>query len=826
MKPQKLSSMEDDLVYIESEYCPEAITEWFQVGLFQDRAKILKTNRKGVVGIMTLRAKKHLSALGWTFKFVNHCGRRELRYISPRGKQYNSLRVACKEVISKTDNPDTKSAERTSFSRKEVSCLVRQEPRSDSDKMLSKTKKIRKIRDFDGPDTKIAKQIIVSEKEPSGGTSLLRKEVSCLVHQEPRSDFDKLLSKTTKIRKTRGFNNPDTKAAKRIIVGKKEQSDTSFLGKEEVSCIVYQEPRSDSEKLLSKTTSKRQIRGFDRKTAKQIIDGQPEQSGRISCFVHQEPVSESEKFWRKTRGFIKRVQHQNGVTAISSCRTILTWLVDNNVLSVRENVYYYGRLDMPAMAKGCISGGGIKCNCCGKVYTLNGFEFHVTGKYYKPAANIFLEDGRSLLQCQMKLIHDDDDDDSPERLMSRNRNENDDVCSVCHYGGDLILCDQCPSSFHQKCLGLMDVPDGDWFCPSCCCGICHQNKLKPEDEHSVYNNNYNGVMNCAQCETKYHIGCLTNGSAEVSSEKSTEENWFCSKKCDQIFAGLHELLGRPISVGMNNLTWTLLKANNHKPDDSEIDNYSKLKIALDMVHECFEPVQEPYTKGDILKNVIFSKKSDLHRLNFRGFYTVLLQKDDEFITVATVRVYGDKVAEIPLVATRIQYRRHGMCGILMNVLEKKLKELGVQRMILPAVRSVLNTWTGSFGFSKLTEAERLQLVKYPFLDFQDTVMCHKLLMEAEPVLCIDASGNGDNTELGVLCAVSEVFQAREIGSEIAKCQELEFSAIHTSNSNGGAALIDPGTDPGEAGLDCTTAYLEKVFKCYKRRKTKMIACGS
>jgi len=34
------------------------------------------------------------------------------------------------------------------------------------------------------------------------------------------------------------------------------------------------------------------------------------------------------------------------------------------------------------------------------------------------------------------------------------------------------------------------------------------------------------------------------------------------------------------------------------------------------------------------------------------------------------RVYGKKVAEIPLVGTRLQYRRLGMCHILIEELEK------------------------------------------------------------------------------------------------------------------------------------------------------------
>lgn len=73
-----------------------------------------------------------------------------------------------------------------------------------------------------------------------------------------------------------------------------------------------------------------------------------------------------------------------------------------------------------------------------------------------------------------------------------------------------------------------------------------------------------------------------------------------------------------------------------------------------------------------------------------------------------------------------------------------LMDLGVERLVLPAVPSVLNTWTTAFGFSRMTKSERLQFLDHTFLDFQDTIMCQKLLMKisaAEPSLLI-----------GILCS--------------------------------------------------------------------------
>ncbi|XP_038999125.1 increased DNA methylation 1-like [Hibiscus syriacus] len=212
----------------------------------------------------------------------------------------------------------------------------------------------------------------------------------------------------------------------------------------------------------------------------------------------------------------------------------------------------------------------------------------------------------------------------------------------------------------------------------------------------------------------------------------------CKRKLvlpQKISLGLSELLGRPIPVGSDNLTWTLIKPmqpESHDLDASDnetmVENYCKLSNSLEVMHECFDTVKDSHTGRDLVAD-IFSRSSELNRLNFRGFYTILLERHDELITVANIRVHGEKVAEMPLIGTRFQYRRLGMCRILINKLEKMLMELGVEKLILPSVPDVLRAWTGSFGFSDMTPSERLEFLDYTFLDFQGATMCQKLLLK-------------------------------------------------------------------------------------------------
>ncbi|KAF5744495.1 hypothetical protein HS088_TW07G00067 [Tripterygium wilfordii] len=650
-----VSSHSDGLL-VEAECCPQAVIDWYECGQRNDDKDKISTEEKRN---MILKARKHLSALGWRFQYKNKKMKRELNYISPSGKTYNSLRVACKDCIN-------------------------------------------------GQVTK------------------------CNAYTD--------------------------KQAERL-------------------------PRAQNSRLP--------------KLRREEISGAS--SGGRDKMKGSHPT----RILRSS----KRVQQAlNPSSSYHGARTVLSWLIDHNVVLPRTKVYYRGRKDQRPMKVGRITRNGIKCNCCMKVYTLSGFEAHAGSSRHKPSACIFLEDGRSLLDCQLQIKNGNKMKKTADPCQgledSFHQGENDHICSVCHYGGDLILCDRCPSSFHKGCLGLKVVPGGDWFCPSCCCRICGLSKFKEDAEHSMCSK----VISCTQCERKYHVGCVENRGN--MSERYLETSWFCSIKCEEISLGLYKLLGRPIPVGVNNLTWTILKfmrSGVDGPDASDcdemIENYSKLNVALGVMHECFETVKEPYTGRDLVEDVIFSRWSELNRLNFRGFYTVLLERNDELITAATVRVHGAKVAEVPLVGTRFQYRRLGMCRILMNELEKMLMKLGVERLVLPAVPSVLNTWTTKFRFSKMMNSERLQFVDYTFLDFQETVMCQKHLVNipsvdsrqsmvhnhcdfaaSQPSLCNNECGQRDNIDFDGSSSTSDVLQAEQIDESGIVDQGLKGSFLRIEAS--------------------------------------------
>ena len=61
------------------------------------------------------------------------------------------------------------------------------------------------------------------------------------------------------------------------------------------------------------------------------------------------------------------------------------------------------------------------------------------------------------------MVRTKSDAATAEFLADLNKEE----CSICNEGGEVICCDTCPLVFHQHCLKLKHMPDGEWQCPNC-----------------------------------------------------------------------------------------------------------------------------------------------------------------------------------------------------------------------------------------------------------------------------------------------------------------------------------------------------------------------
>ncbi|GMJ02563.1 hypothetical protein HRI_003925400 [Hibiscus trionum] len=238
-------------------------------------------------------------------------------------------------------------------------------------------------------------------------------------------------------------------------------------GKEE---LRYQSPRGEVYNSLRMACKSYIDHGLGEAT---ISNVEPKQPRKRKCLrPENQPLHKSNKRMRE------------GAVSSRNPRTVLPWLIDNNVVSMLENVYYRSKTGAPLM-RGQITRDGIQCHCCSKVFTLTAFEDHAGSTNHRPAANIILDDGtgRSLSDCQRQVrdsmkvttstssTYSTVKSPTTAKVANSFQHDNDEVCSACCGGGDLICC-ECPSAFHMKCLDLKEVPNGVWFCPSCCCGIC------------------------------------------------------------------------------------------------------------------------------------------------------------------------------------------------------------------------------------------------------------------------------------------------------------------------------------------------------------------
>ncbi|GAQ80680.1 hypothetical protein KFL_000590330 [Klebsormidium nitens] len=238
---------------------------------------------------------------------------------------------------------------------------------------------------------------------------------------------------------------------------------------------------------------------------------------------------------------------------------LMAKLVDEKALLEGTYVQYRGKQD-EVLKEGHAFKNGILCRCCNVLKSLSEFERHAGSSIHRPSDRLFLENGMSLKEllnsskapavesghAVSKALA------SPESQLPEGYEDgNDDLCRVCGDGGELICCDACPATFHLSCMSLEDLPDGNWYCPSCRCSHCGASDFTPDGFDS------RTVLLCDQCEREFHVDCLHKmGHPQLDSPP--EGDWFCSSSCEAIAVMLKAILGRNMPLG-GGYAWTILK---------------------------------------------------------------------------------------------------------------------------------------------------------------------------------------------------------------------------------------------------------------------------
>ncbi|GLT41760.1 hypothetical protein SLA2020_158030 [Shorea laevis] len=418
-------------------------------------------------------------------------------------------------------------------------------------------------------------------------------------------------------------------------------------------------------------------------------------------------------------------------------------------------------------------GSGILCNCCDFEVSPSQFEAHAGyASRRKPFQHIYTSNGVSLHELSISL--------SKDRKVSTS--ENDDLCSICLDGGDLLCCDTCPRAFHKECVSLPKIPTGTWYCRYCqnmfqrekfvehnanafaagrVEGVdpieqitkrCIRIVKTPETENpSVcvlcrgHNFSKSGfgphtVILCDQCEKEYHVGCLRDHNID-DLEELPEGQWFCCAECNVIHSALQKLVARgqeklpgsSLSVVKKNheidsqnktnldIRWRVLSGKMASLDDTRV----LLSKAVAIFHDRFDPISESGSaKGDLIPAMVYGRT--FKGQDFGGMFCAILTVNQVVVSAGIFRIFGQEVAELPLVATSTEAEGQGYFQCLFSCIEKLLGFLKVKNLVLPAADEAESIWTKKFGFKKMPLDEVSKYKSdYQMMVFQGTSMLWK-----------------------------------------------------------------------------------------------------
>ncbi|XP_044495262.1 uncharacterized protein LOC123218096 isoform X2 [Mangifera indica] len=450
-------------------------------------------------------------------------------------------------------------------------------------------------------------------------------------------------------------------------------------------------------------------------------------------------------------------------------------------------VGYYARGQK--LLGGYKNGSAIICHCCNCEVSPSQFEAHAGwASRKKPYAHIYTSDGVSLHELAISI--------SKGRKFSSK--DNDDLCIICADGGNLLLCDGCPRAFHKECASLSSIPQGDWYCNYC------QNTFERE---KFVSHNVNAVVAgrislidpvdqitkrcirivknieaelsgcvlcracdfsksgfgprtillCDQCEKEFHVGCLKKHKM-ADLRELPKGKWFCCMDCSSINSVLQNLLVREaeklsdsdlndvkkkysekgVQIDSNtDVRWRLLSGKVATPETRFL-----LSQAVAIFHDCFDPIVDSESGRDLIPSMVYG---NMRGQEFGGMYCAVLTVNSSVVSAGILRVFGQEVAELPLVATSKINHGKGFFQLLFTCIEKLLAFLHVKSIVLPAAEEAESIWTRKFGFQYM-DPEQLSIYRkscFQMVSFKGTSMlrkevsaCRIVNSSTEPAECL------------------------------------------------------------------------------------------
>ncbi|XVF10896.1 hypothetical protein REPUB_Repub07fG0222800 [Reevesia pubescens] len=353
------------------------------------------------------------------------------------------------------------------------------------------------------------------------------------------------------------------------------------------------------------------------------------------------PKTDGEEDRQGRHGWRERTNSSQMPRVKVTKRTVWSWFLTFGVVRETDLVWCTDKDsgNNLHLAIGEVNGKGILCSCCSRQMTIGEFETHSgrapTGKPYQHV--VLAESQFPLLVYQIEAWEDREKEEKrtynniqPKAIAG---DKNDDVCMICADGGDLVCCERCPSTFHPYCIFMENVPQGDWLCSSCLCKYCARG-----DGH---------LNKCSQCEKHYHCKC----GGESFDLMNSPASLFCGSSCRKMaFLGLYS----------NGKSYQSSKLVGSDVDDvyNKVQTNCKVAVAWQVIEECFMLNIDRLTRANIVQSIVYNRGSNLTpRMDYSGFYTAVLEKNDEIICVATIRVHGKRLAEMPFIPTGEKHRR-------------------------------------------------------------------------------------------------------------------------------------------------------------------------